>query len=677
LTPGAREWFDDRIFARAERNLKIPTSGGATLAADLWLPNHLPAPAIVSYSAYRKDDLAAHPLDAAHQAFAKRGYASLLVDVRGLGGSTGRIYGALDAQEAQDGAALIEWTAAQSWCDGRVGAWGMSWGAITALAAATLQPRPLRAITAIMGFLDPAADWILPGGCETCIMPLGWASLLLAQQMMPPMFQDEGGRWLDAWTQRLEGVRPYLLEWKERVADEEFWHAKRLSASRITSPTFVIGGWRDICCAGVVRAYEALRGPRKLLMGPWGHVYPDQATHEPVNYLDQVCDWWDRWLLEDGEREAQEPKVTLFVQGANRWRKEQDWPVEGLREMELYLTPAAGLATHAPVSRRTLEYRGDPTVGAWSGRWDSLGVPGEQSEDDARSLTHTSDPFTTNLEVSGSATAILFMKTTERQEVHLAVRLCDVAPHGRSTLITTGWRKWRAQDGHVMEPVEIDLCPTSYVVIAGHRIRVSISSADFPHIWPSPTNPVIRLGLGGDIPSRVSLPVRDYVQSSVAVEVDRLHSRSSRAGLAPEVAAPLGERTITRDLTSDRLTVTAQSTMTLLTPSQDGRVEIASKGEASVIPSRPQDATALGQVTACLQLAGGSIARVTARILATRTRLFAWARVSLDEVLVTERAWRSTAAGLGDDEFAAVGASAADPRSARGHEPGVLAAPDS
>jgi putative CocE/NonD family hydrolase len=619
---------------QVERNLAIPVSEGALLAADLWLPDQLPAPAIVSYTAYRKDDLAGHAIDAAHRFFADRGYASLLVDLRGLGGSTGRIHGALDAQEAQDGADLVEWAAAQAWCSGPVGIWGLSWGAITALATASVQPAHLRAAVAIMGFLDPAEDWVLPGGCETCMVPVGWATLHLAQQMMPPMFQDAAGGWLEAWTTRLESIRPYLLEWREHRSDEEFWRGLTLDASSIATPTFFIGGWRDMCCAGVVRAYEAHRGPRKLLMGPWGHGYPDQAMYEPLDYLGCVCDWWDHWLRDEGGHQAPGPAVTLFVQGADRWRDEKEWPIDRSQQTRLYLGEAGGMSPSAPARAGSRDYRADPTVGALSGRWDDTGSPGEQSADDARSLTYTTDPLSDNLEVSGSAMATLCLSVLEGKEVHLALRLCDVSPDGHSVLITSGWRKCRPHDAETAQPVEVELWPTSYLVAAGHRLRLSVGCADFPHIWPTETNPLLRIRHGGPSASFLSVPTLAFVEREAAPRV----APAPRVGTALTRSPP--SRLVARDLFTDRVTVTTRTTTSLATPSGDGRLDVTSEVEATVTPSRPQDARASGYLTARLRLAGGGAAAILARVWATRTAVFMSARVTLDDVLVSERTWR-------------------------------------
>ena len=155
---------------RTERNLLIPLSDGAQLAADLYLPDEPGQyPALVSFYPYHKDDLIAAIFEYPRRYFAERGYACLLVDFRGLGNSSGTVWDAMDQREATDGAEMVEWAAQQPWCDGNVGMWGMSYGGITSFKTAAQQPSHLKAIAPIMGSLDIYHDFIYPGGCLNCL----------------------------------------------------------------------------------------------------------------------------------------------------------------------------------------------------------------------------------------------------------------------------------------------------------------------------------------------------------------------------------------------------------------------------------------------------------------------------------------------------------------------------
>src|SRR5258708_7278709 len=132
---------------RVERNVLIPLSDGVSLAGDLFLPDAPgPFPTLVHYYPYHKDDVIGGLFDHPNRYFAARGYASVLVDLRGLGGSEGVAWEHVDRREGDDGAQIVEWAAAQPWSDGNVGMWGMSYGGFTAFSTAAARPPHLKAI---------------------------------------------------------------------------------------------------------------------------------------------------------------------------------------------------------------------------------------------------------------------------------------------------------------------------------------------------------------------------------------------------------------------------------------------------------------------------------------------------------------------------------------------------
>src|SRR5262245_62518680 len=153
-----------------ERNLLIPLSDGAELSADLYRPaGKGPFPALISFYPYHHDDFMGAMNEAPRRYFAARGYAHLLVDFRGLGGSSGVAWSAMDRGEARDGAEAIEWIARQPWCDGNVGMWGLSYGGISSLKVAAENPPHLRAIVPLQGSVDIYHDYLYPGGCAPCL----------------------------------------------------------------------------------------------------------------------------------------------------------------------------------------------------------------------------------------------------------------------------------------------------------------------------------------------------------------------------------------------------------------------------------------------------------------------------------------------------------------------------
>ena len=151
-----------------DRNLLVPLGDGVRLAADCYRPAGAGRwPAIVTFIPYHKDGRGGRlDVEAVNRYFAARGYAALTVDFRGLGGSEGVNPAPFDPREARDGHEVVEWVAAQPWCDGQVGMWGVSYGGITALSVAATRPPHLRAIVPIHAGADIYHDFAAPGGCR-------------------------------------------------------------------------------------------------------------------------------------------------------------------------------------------------------------------------------------------------------------------------------------------------------------------------------------------------------------------------------------------------------------------------------------------------------------------------------------------------------------------------------
>ena len=198
---------------------------------------------------------------------------------------------------------------------------------------------------------------------------------------------------------------------------------------------------------------------------------------------------------------------------------ESDWPIARTKQLRAYLAAgesgAGTLQAQAPASVRDIDYAVDPTVGVMAGLWDptgtGVGLPLDQSSDDARSMQFTGEPLAEALEITGSPEATVHLAVEGREDVHVVVKLCDVAPDGRSALVTTGWHRLPARGSgnggeHAAIEVRVPLWATSYVVPEGHRLRVSVSGGDFPRIWPTRSNPRMRLATGGHTASAISLP---------------------------------------------------------------------------------------------------------------------------------------------------------------------------
>src|SRR5262249_23280104 len=321
-----------------ERNLLIPLSDGAELSADLYRPaGKGPCPALLSFYPYHKDDFIGAMNEAPRRYFAARGYACLLIDFRGLGGSSGVAWPAMDRGEGRDGAEAVEWIARQPWCDGNVGMWGLSYGGISSLKTAAANPPPLKAIAPVQGSVSIYDDYLYPGGCQPCLGGYGaWGSFMLAMNLMPPTNADIEGRWNRVWTERLESSEPYIFPWPDHPAYDDYWVSRTVDPAKITIPAFVVGGWRDIFPEVMPSVFARLSGPKKLWMGPWLHTMPALSPYEPLDHLHELKRWFDHWLRGEKNGIMDEPPVLINVQNANQWRHEREWPISRTKPRSMY-----------------------------------------------------------------------------------------------------------------------------------------------------------------------------------------------------------------------------------------------------------------------------------------------------------------------------------------------------
>lgn len=466
-----------------DKNILIPMRDGARLAADLYRPGGSgPWPAVVSCYPYHKDGMIGVSFVAALKGFARRGYAALLVDCRGTGGSDGASTDALEPVVNMDLYDLVEWVGTQRWCSGKVGMWGISYGGITALKAASLHPPHLTAIAPIYGVTDFYHTWLVPGGRPNLFGNMGaWMSFMQAMNLAPPLYRDSSGRWQALWESRLAIYQPYLIDGLDHLAaDDPYWQRGTIDPATITTPTLVVAGWRDVFLDDCITQFERIAGPKRLLVGPWVHMLPNISVVEALDHEHEIARWFDYWLKGEESGVMREPAARVYVQGeGGGWRFDDAFPPPS-RSRRFFPQGGGGLDEGAP-DPGSDRYRALHTVGLQAGLWSpmpmGLDYPQDQRRDDALSLTYTSAPLPDALEVAGRPSVTLRV-TASWDDPTLVVKLCDVAPDGSSTLVTTGWLVPRATD------VEIVLWCTAYRFAPGHRVRLSIACGDFPRLWP-------------------------------------------------------------------------------------------------------------------------------------------------------------------------------------------------
>jgi predicted acyl esterase len=503
-----------------ERRAWITAADGTRLAARLWLPDDRPAPVVLEALPYRMDDLTASYASEYVRLCSEGGLGVCRLDLRGTGSSEGIAEDEYTAQEHADICDVIAWLAAQEWSNGRVGMYGTSWSGFNSLQVACLQPPALGAIVPIYASDDRYTDDVhYMGGALKGVDLVDWELYMVACNALPPVPAVFGDGWREEWVRRLEGTEPWLLRWLEEQADGPYWRhgSVRPAYDRIACPTFIVAGWADGYRNNTFRTFEALRCPKRLLIGPWSHM--SAATSLPGPHIDLVPElirWFDRWLRDDANGIDDEPPVVVFARRSTRpahdlaemngeWRAEETWPPERL--VETVLRPVGS-------QRDEIHVRGDVGRTAWISCAAKLpwGQPDDQRLDDARSLTYDWEPLAAELDVMGHPRVSLTV-TAAAAVAFLSAKLCDVFPDGTSTLVSRGILNLTHREGHTTPvalgpgsptTVEIELEATSWIFEAGHRVRLSLAGSDWPNVWPPPTGGVLAVDRGT---VELSLPV--------------------------------------------------------------------------------------------------------------------------------------------------------------------------
>ena len=536
----------------ALRDVRIPVSDGLELSANLWLPEPLADgtgpqsfPAVLEMIPYRKDDWRAASDASRGEWLAARGYALCRLDVRGTGSSPGIALDEYTARETQDGYDAVEWLAAQPWCTGKVGMWGISYGGFTSIQVALLQPPHLAAIVPMMATDDRYTDDVhYLGGCATVSELSQYAVSMVGMNAMPLRAEYRGAAWATEWRERLEQTPIWLFEWLRQQHDGPYWRQGSLAPhwDRLTTPTFLIGGWMDEYVDAAMRMLErCTNAPRRALIGNWVHDLPDSAYPAPnVDWDHEMLRFFDHWLKDEPNGVMDEPMLVAFrhdwaqpepfpVEWPGEWIAEPVWPPPELGEHALGLasgdvplvgrlvTPADG-AARVSVER----FRHRATIGtraglSWGAGGQPNGVARDLRPDDALVPTFTSEPLEAELDVIGRPSVVLQWESPVPVATAV-VRVSDVAPDGTPFMVTAGILNLTHRDSHTepspLKPgevteVRIELRATAHRFAAGHRIRLSVASAMWPVVWPSPDPAEYGLHLGGDPASaaRLMLPV--------------------------------------------------------------------------------------------------------------------------------------------------------------------------
>ncbi len=518
--------------------LRLLMPDGVRLAATLYLPETLAerVPAILEVLPYRKDDDYLGRDLRNHGFYARSGIAGLRLDVRGTGASEGYPDDEYSVAEHEDTLHVIDWLSRQSWSNGNVGMTGISYGAFNSVQIAAMEPKPLKAILAVAGTDDRYTDDVHYFGGALHLFENTWAVGMISSNAMPaaPGFDVGSAMALE----RFE-ARPWILRWLHEQTDGPYWRrgSLRPDYGRLKIPTFLVGGWLDGYHNFVPRIMRNAPAPSKGLLGPWPHAYPHTAHPGPrLDFRGLQARWWNEWLRREKTGIMEDPRITYYSMSfyppalrlpdlkdiPGEWRNLDSWPDEVFEPSErLFLDPRGGTTgrlTSAAPEGASLELQYRPGVGTSSKTWapngdGSYGI--DQRADDARSLSFETTPLREEVAILGFARATLWVSATA-PVANWIVRLCDVAPDGTSHYVSKGVLNGTHRGSHetpeALVPGEvyeltIGLHCTSWRFAPGHRIRVAVSNADWPVVWPSPYPMSTKLFCGSGRPSQVLLPI--------------------------------------------------------------------------------------------------------------------------------------------------------------------------
>lgn len=532
--------YDDSTLSKPayhvifQSNVRVPMRDGVTLAADIYRPD-APGkfPAILERTPYNRATYM--PPDDAEW-FAERGYVVIAQDVRGTYDSDGVFYAFKN--EANDGYDTDEWIGKQLWFDGNLGTLGGSYVGYTQWAQAIMASKYLKAMVMTVTTPDIYRNWIYDNGVLHYGFDLPWGGIEMSGHVMqsnknfewdaiynhlPVATSDEAGH----------HVTPHYRDWLAHPLHDSYWTGIDLNTAynKVTVPILSMDGWYDIFLRGDINddaamrkegATEVARAGKRLVIGPWAHSTGGRTalplgsgglSPDPVDFGDNApldkrlinLRWFDHWLKGIDNGVGKDAPIAIFVMGENYWRNENEWPLARTQYTDYYVesggraNSAIGdgvLTPELPKGPETDGFIYDPAnpvpsmggnvccSNVASGPWDQRSV---ERRDDV--LVYTTSAMKTPTEITGPLKMELYASTSAK-DTDWTAKLVDVYPNGfaqniQSGIVRARYREGAGRPASMIEPGKvydytIDLWATSYVILPGHKLRLEISSSDFP-----------------------------------------------------------------------------------------------------------------------------------------------------------------------------------------------------
>jgi uncharacterized protein len=570
------------------RSFYLTMRDGVRIAIDLNLPQRLQPgdriPALVRQTRYyRSFDLGwqlrfvTRNWLSQRRLFLDHGYAWLDVDVRGTGASFGRWAYPWSPDEIRDGSQIVDWIVRQPWSNGRVGGIGSSYDGGSAEFLLLNGKPAVQAVAPEFTFFDAYSDLAFPGGIWLQSFTMAWQNLNRALDiayarsftpLIPRILRSayHGVRPVDADVDHVlldEAVREHDhnldvaamgqaityrddAPWPPGVsldAFSPFTYASEISTSG-ASICFV-EGWLDASFAqAALNAFNTLKNPLRVIIGPWGHGSlmsgnpSEHSRRSEINADDQLLRFFDSSLKDASQLPSPRRSITYYTLAANRWSTTDSWPPPGVRSLTFYLHRDQRIGTGQPATSEGSDgYRVDLSAATgYTSRWDlgaDIAYP-DRRRADRRLLCYTSHPLERDTEVTGTPKISLFLKSTATDGEFFAY-LEDVDPKGHVSYVTEGelralhradgshppylqpgpYHSFKREDGLPLRTgesssLDFAMIATSYLFKRGHAIRLALAGADRDHfvVLPGPP-PDWTLYHEAAHPSSLELPIKE------------------------------------------------------------------------------------------------------------------------------------------------------------------------
>jgi putative CocE/NonD family hydrolase len=518
-------WTDENNITE----VRITMSDGVQLAADIYWPAGADKkdrfPILLEYIPYRKDESRARNYSL-YSYFLENGYLVVRVDMRGTGNSEGiTIPYEYSDIELDDGEEVIDWLSQQEWSTGSVGMFGISWGGFNSIQMAMRNPPALKAFVALM-----ATEYLYQEDVHYMDGIMHTDSWMMGNDLYNVLPGAPDFKMNEEWVKNRFNVKPSVYTYMRQQRDGAFWD--RASAKgqyeKIRIPGYHIGGWYDGYRNSLPRMLENVEAPVKAMIGPWDHYFPHNAWPKPqIEWRHEAVRWFDQWLKGEDTGILEEPDFTVYVRNYHPpdptldsipgyWRWEDKWPIDRIKNHTWYAHADHSLsneqaknAIHSMVYKPSMGLEGGGRTMWWGD------VTPDQRPMDEFSLVYDSETLDAPLEILGRPIAKLHV-SADAPRANWVVRISDVAPDGQITQVAgaafNGTHRISAREPSDIVPgdefnLNINLHFTSWVFPKDHRIRIAISNAQWPMLWPTPMQMASTLTIGGKNGARIDLPV--------------------------------------------------------------------------------------------------------------------------------------------------------------------------